>query len=289
MHGTLTDFSMLSGVALAILGVRDALVALGGPKVWIATGVLGAISLALNALPRLFGNATEPAREFAEALANGTSGLDTRLDKLKRLHDLYEEQPGLMEELRIAHDNWVDALGTDRVDEALDRFIALQDEAYNLQGKITALEDVVGTFGDGQLDAAIQTAIMEGAIEDAAEAVSSLKAAYQAAYDAALASINSQLGLFDRMNFEASKAVTEMASTWGYQAEDIQKHNENLQFAIQSELLPGVVSSFADINQAGNLNEVIESIRDAGYEMIVTVNPTFTISAIRQMKTGQAA
>ncbi|MCL2588371.1 MAG: hypothetical protein FWD84_03075 [Oscillospiraceae bacterium] len=292
------DFLYRSFMAFATIGSAIAAIdgverVLGNLKITLSTGkiglALGAIALVVGTLGSLFRGATGPANDFAEALANGTSGLDTQLDKLKRLQDLYWEHTGLTAELKVAHAEWRAALGTDEAVEAFERYFDLRTELYNLNGEMTALEGVVGRFSEEQIEAAIQTAIMEGAIEDAAEAVSSLKAAYQAAYDAALASINSQLGLFDRMNFEASKAVTEMATTWGYQAEDIQKHNENLRFAIESDLLPGVVSSFADINEAGHLNEVIESIRDAGYEMIVTVSPTLAISAIRQMKTGRAA
>jgi len=58
-----------------------------------------------------------------------------------------------------------------------------------------------------------------------------------------------------------------MAGTWGDQAADINQHNDNLLFAIESDLLPGIVESFADINEAGHLNEVIESLKEAGATM----------------------
>ncbi|MCL2588367.1 MAG: hypothetical protein FWD84_03055, partial [Oscillospiraceae bacterium] len=241
LNGTLMGFASLAGATAAIYSIRNALNTLGtSPKIAIAAVVIGGITAAINLLASAFGRGTGSANDFAEALANGTSGLDTRLDKLKRLRDLYEEQARLTEEWTEAHRALDGVLGSDELIATHERFTDLGEALTNVNGEMTALQEVVGTYNKGQIEAAIQTAIMEGAIEDAAEAISSLKAAYQEAYDAALTSINSQLGLFDRMNFEASKAVTEMASTWGYQAEDIQKHNENLQFAIQSELLPGV-------------------------------------------------
>jgi hypothetical protein len=195
LHGALTDFAMLSGVALGILGVRDALVLLGGPKVWIAAGALGAISIALNAFPRLFEDAASSAEDFAESLA----GL-THLEKLQHLQELTKR----LEELDQA---WAAALDPDiSTIELLEGMVGLEGGARDLHREITALEEMVGIFDQGQLDAAINTAKMEEAIGDAAGAISNLKTAYQEAFDAAYASINAQLGLFDRMNFEASKA-----------------------------------------------------------------------------------
>ena len=207
-------------------------------------------SSAWNAISSVFRTTEAAAHDLNQAF-------DTHLDKLKRLQELYEQHPGLKEEVTQAYWDWLEALGTEGADEAYERFSALGEVLNNLEGEITALEDVVGSFSQEQLNAAINTAIMEAAIGDAADAISSLKTAYQQAFDAAYASISAQLGLFGRMSFEAGKAVTEMAATWGGQAADIHRHNENLLFAIEAELLPGIVSSFSDINEAGNLNEVI--------------------------------
>ena len=232
--------------------------------------IIGGIVAAVNLLARAFDNARGPANDFAAALADGTADLEAYLGKMDRLEELHRRYPELAAELWEAIAAWHAVIGSgdeEATAEAVERITTLQDSIRDLREEKGYLEEATRGVDRAQLDAAINTAIMEGAIDDAAEAVSNLITAYQEAYDAALSSINAQLGLFDRMNFEASRNIEEMAATWGYQAADINQHNENLLFAIESDLLPGVVSSFQDINEAAHLNEVISSLQDAGARM----------------------
>ncbi|MCL2392487.1 MAG: hypothetical protein FWC66_07780 [Oscillospiraceae bacterium] len=94
----------------------------------------------------------------------------------------------------------------------------------------------------------------------AALSIDQLMQAYDAAFESALSSINSQIGLFDRLNFESSKTAQDMVDTWQNQADDMARHSDNLERAIALGLKPELVNSFADINQAGNLAAMIANI-----------------------------
>ena|GEM_PF-6746549 len=220
-------------------------------------------SSAWNAVSSLFNGGTRAINEFAEALTNAGVDFDTHVENLRRLQELYERHPGLVEEASEAYRAFMEEYMSHDVAEVAEQWGSVQWELQNVNRELSALEESTGV---SRQTAAL--ALMELAIDSAAGEIEALKAAYNVAFDTAYASINAQIGLFDRLNFEVSKNVSEMASTWGGQAADINQHNDNLLFAIEANLLPGIISSFQDINEAGHLNEVISSLQDAGAEMV---------------------
>jgi len=68
LHGTIMDFASISGIALAILSLKETLVTLKAPKVLAIVGVIGGISAALNILSSTFGDTENPTRTFTRSL-----------------------------------------------------------------------------------------------------------------------------------------------------------------------------------------------------------------------------
>ena len=292
LRGTLMDFAALSGVPLAILGVKEQLAALGGPKIAGIAAIIGAISIAVNGLVRAFGNATPAAAEFAAALADGSAGLDTQRQRLERLLELYRRQSGLEVDLttagndyfELASAHWND-LDFDAIDIAAERLEALQKEAREARVQMRVLREELGVFGEANVAAALNIAIIEEAIDSASIAVGRLIDAYDAAFDSAYRSITSTIGLFGRLDFESEKTAGSMVDTWRGQAEDFEAHQKVMAQAAAMGMAPEVIAAFSDVNRAGEFRELIlgiangcesmEGMGDTAQERMQTVNDAF--------------
>jgi Sec-independent protein translocase protein TatA len=171
----------------------------------------------------------------------------------KTVYDIVAE----MEELGISMEEWAGYRQTQMLSDLGEQWGKTADDVVkSLERQGVSMDDITNLY----------PALAEATIT-AALSVDQLMQAYDAAFESALSSINSQIGLFDRLNFESGKAAQDMVYTWRDQAADMARHSENLERAIALGLKPELVDSFSDINQAANLAAMIASIEEGATVM----------------------
>jgi ribosomal protein S17E len=89
---------------------------------------------------------------------------------------------------------------------------------------------------------------------------------YDEAYEAARQSIDSQIGLFDKMKTETELSIADMNEAMQSQFDYLTTYTENLQKAAELGLDEGIISSLSDgsAESAGQLDAIIEKIEKLG-------------------------
>lgn len=131
----------------------------------------------------------------------------------------------------------------ERLNSAIDssnKAIADQDKelkqwAESMDKSLAGLNDVVAGQGD-----------MSEAADEARASVQGLREEYNAAKDAALASINSQIGLFDELSDKSGKSAEEIIKNWQNQKAAFDNYASNLEAAVDMGLDEALVKQLAD-------------------------------------------
>lgn len=82
LHGTISNFTLLSGAALAIWGVKEQSVELGSPKILAIAGIIGGISAAISILGSAFRNNQAPFADFRQSLGESRDAHQNLRDEL---------------------------------------------------------------------------------------------------------------------------------------------------------------------------------------------------------------
>ncbi|MCL2545592.1 MAG: hypothetical protein FWE06_00160 [Oscillospiraceae bacterium] len=186
---------------------------------------------------------------YAERYAISQSG-ELIEDLAKRHNTSTDEIVGAMRRYNICMDDAAAHMGM------------LNDRADEFGVSLDELTDTLERQGIPMQNLVNMTPELAGATVEAAVAMDQLMQAYDDAYDAALSSIESQIGLFGRLDFETEKTAGSMVNTWLGQAADFEKHTENLARAAQMGMAPEVVAAFNDVSRAGELNALLDGIEN---------------------------
>lgn len=155
-------------------------------------------------------------------------------------------------------DEYEDALAG--LELALEENLALQketEEAYEAYAR--AAEEAARATVD------YETAVSR-AVSSVSEEMAELAEKYDEAYEAARSSIDSTIGIFDKMATECEISINDMLTAMQSQVDYLATYTENLQKAAQYGLDDGLIASLSDGSEesAGYINAIINQIERLG-------------------------
>ena len=146
--------------------------------------------------------------------------------------------------------------------------------------KIMELNDANSKLAEGTEEA---VPILTSAISNVKSDISDLAIAYDNAYQAARDSIDSQVGLFDKMTTKSDMSVDKMQSNMESELEYLNTYTENLEKASEMGLDKDLITELSDGSEesAGRLNAIVKEYEklgkgsDAAKEYVKKFNKSF--------------
>lgn len=229
----------------------------------------------------------------ADALIHAAEAQLDYNDALATFTDIERQQKEAEEELnRVLNDN---SLSEDerhkRVSELTDLMTGLQAQYFDANNALTEQETVLdqankaaGAYEEeierlsdaekilayGSLEnakaAEEMTARMEGLIAE----IEGLEAAYNESYQAAMDSINSQMGLFEKMDGTAKTSIDNLIDTLKGQVAYMETYNENIAKAMEMGVDQGLIRKLSDGSEQSA--QILDAIVKGGTEDIAALN-----------------
>ena len=256
------NMAMKAFPLLLIISLLTTLVSVGGRFVrWLQDTRAGATDCgkSIRDLADEFGRSTDDIRADMDAM--GTDSLEVWYRQEQAVREFADAMGGNVDEIREQMQEL--GVGYDRLGAHMQTLESVGEQFGKTQREVAEALAAQGL----PLDALISmTPELAEATAIAALEIARLSDAYDQAFGSAYSSIQSQMGLFGGISFAADEAFDEvensaeaMAAAWEQQAADMERHSENLARAIELGLTESVIGAFTDINQAGNLQELINS------------------------------
>lgn len=144
--------------------------------------------------------------------------------------------------------------------------LAALDEQYASLAD-TKEDDIAGNDAQAESILALQDTFINLEIE-----LANLEAAYALVYESALASINSQIGLFDNMSYTVDQTITDLIGNLQSQVDYMATYADNIQKAMEKGVDKGLIEKLSD----GSVEsaKILAAIVEGGEDEIQALNDT---------------
>lgn len=139
--------------------------------------------------------------------------------------------------------------------------------------EIAALEAEADAYAQGQGAAAQAVQEARDRVDELTAKMTELETEYQASYDAAYASIDGQLGLFNKLDGEAKTSIDELINTLAGQASYMEDYAANIQRAMEMGVDEGLLAKLSDGAQESA--QYLDAIVKGGGESVAELNEQF--------------
>ena len=150
---------------------------------------------------------------------------------------------------------------------------SLTDSLDANKAEIAALEEETAAYSEQHGEAAGKVSTMTTRVDKLTADMESLCASYDESYNAAYASIDGQLGLFNKMDGEAKTSIDELIATLEGQASYMDTYAANIQRAMEMGVDEGLVKKLSDGSQESA--QYLDAIVKGGEEKVAELNEQF--------------
>lgn len=136
--------------------------------------------------------------------------------------------------------------------------------------EIAALEEATKEYGDQQMESAAKTQEMTSRVDEIIAEMQDLQEAYEESYNSARENIESQLGLFDKLDGSAKTSIDNLIGTLKGQVSYMETYAANIQRAMEMGVDQGLVKKLSDGSEESA--QILAAIVEGGQEDIAALN-----------------